>query len=164
MKFFPRHSSEESPKARALRMVLLVCVFGAVLWGFWHNSQRRLEELATREVLRDETGTLTRADRDALAARARLFKSRYGLALKVRVYRQAPALRPSGPGEVVLELAPERREVMLTLPPLVLRAVGRDAVRRVEDGFAPYFAAGAWQKGLFPALDALQTAIDEVSR
>lgn len=169
MRLFSCRSGEpghvpESSKSRALRMVLLVCVFGAVFWGFWGNSQRRLEELGRRSVLYDETGELTKADKEVLFARARVFQSVYGLRLNVRVHTKASSLREATHHDIFLDIAPARGEVIVTLPPLLQRAAGERAIRDVEDAFLPYFAAGTWQKGLPAALDRLQTVMSEVFR
>ena len=157
-------SAPESPKGRALRMVLLICVFAAVLWGFWHNSQRRFEDMGRQNLLRDETGELTKADKEALFARARVFQSTHGLSLKVHVHTGSSGVREASPRDIFLDISPARREVILTLPPMARRALGMDFVREVEDAFAPYFAQGAWKKALPAALDLLQTKMNEVSR
>lgn len=169
MRLFPqrgttRDATRESPKGRLLRMLLLAGVFALVLWGFWSNSQRRLEDLGRQNVLRDATGEFTQAEKEALFAKARFFQSAYGLALKVQVHKGSSSLREATPRDVFLDIAPARREVILTLPPLVRRAVGEGFVTKVEDVFIPYFAAGTWKKALPAALDLLQTKMDEVSR
>lgn len=167
--FFPHRdtacdAARESSKGRLLRMLLLAGVFALVLWGFWSNSQRRLEELGRQSVLRDATGEFTQAEKEALFAKARFFQSTYGLALKVQVHKEPSALREATPRDIFLDIAPARREVILTLPPLVRRAVGEGFITKVEDIFIPYFEAGIWKKALPAALDVLQTKLDEVSR
>ena len=169
MRLFPQRGTTrgivlESSKGRALRVLLLAGVFAAVLWGFWSNSQRRLEDLGRQNVLHDATGEITKAEKEALFAKARFFQTAYGLALKVQVHKGSSALREATPRDIFLDIAPARREVILTLPPLVRRAVGEGFVTKVEDAFIPYFEAGTWKKALPAVLDILQTKMDEVSR
>lgn len=159
-----RDTTRESPKGRLLRMLLLAGVFALVLWSFWSNSQRRLEDLGRQGALRDATGEFTQAEKEALFARARFFQSAYGLTLKIHVHKGSSALREATPRDVFLDIAPARREVILTLPPLVRRAVGEGFAAKVEDAFIPYFEAGTWKEALPAALNLLQTKMDEVSR
>ena len=148
---------------RRLQPLLLALVFVLVCWAFWQNTQRRLEDLSVQNSFSDETGTLDAGQKAMVRDYILAFRRETGLNLQVHVLLRPPVLAPSG-GVIYLDILPRQRQLTLTLPPLVRRAVGESFVTDFEAAFAPYFQQEAWAQGLAPALRVLYAKLTEVTR
>ncbi len=168
MAAFPRYGGRfprnESGALRVFRPVLLTAVLLAVCWGFWSNSQKRLDRLAVQNLFSDETGSLNDAQRDMVLEQIRAVRRESGLVLEVHILRAPPPLERHDGNRVYLDLVPSRRRAYLVLPPLVRRAAGDGFARDVERGLEQDFIGGRWQDGLEPALRGIRNTLRGVTR
>jgi hypothetical protein len=148
-----------------LRFVGLVLVVGLCGWGFWANSQRQMDRLNSRLGLGDQDKLLTEPQRMQVQAFITTLRQRYGIEARVQVTSAAP-LPPSPEDKdagktLFIGLSPTQKIAVVTLPPLVDRALGPDFARQLaEEHFPFYFTPGKnWQKGLLLALDLIETRL-----
>ena len=153
--------SAHTPARRLLRLVLLVCVFGAVVFAFWHSNQRTMQQLRARQAIHDATGTLSEAQLGALKAFAANLERDYGLELRLQVVRGA--LTPPDPeaDRLYIGIAPEARAAQVQLPPLLARSLDPALTRRLTGGhFDTYWSGPGWPAGLMDALDTIAAELD----
>ena len=156
----PIHSAHPTTR-RLLRLALLVCVFGAVVFAFWHSNQRTMQQLRARQAIHDATGTLSKAQLDALKAFAASLERDYGLELRLQVVRGT--LTPPDPeaDRLYIGLAPAARAAQVQLPPLLVRSLDPALARRLTGGhFDTYWGGPGWPAGLMDALAAIAIELD----
>ena len=84
-----RHQYEEGPWQRFFRIVIIVLMFCAVLWGFWMNSERQLNKIRRSSPNRiDSTNTLTEAQLQALAGYLMHFEESNGISMSISIRNQ----------------------------------------------------------------------------
>lgn len=149
---------------RGLRPIFLAIVLAAVCWGFWTNSQRRMETIAMQGLFSDEADALTGEHRAVVLQHLLSFKKDFGIPLEVHIRKRPPALADHNPSRMYLDVVPEVGRAYLFLPPLVRHAVGEEFVRDLEVSFRQDFASGDWRPGLISAILALRAKLAEVTR
>lgn len=153
------------PKARRVfRPFFLVIIVTAVCWGFWNNTERRMDLLAGRSLFSDETESVSAAQRDELIELLKTFKKDFGVSLEVHVRKKPPELNAGDSSKMYFDIVPSQNRAYMHLPPLVRHAVGPDFIRDMEISFAQDFAAGDWRISLVPAVLALRNKLAEVTR
>ena len=75
-----RHEYEEGPWQRFFRIVIIVLMFGAVLLGFWMNSERQLNKIRRLSPNRiDSTNTLRKEQLQVPAGYSEHIQELYGI-------------------------------------------------------------------------------------
>lgn len=142
-----------TPGEQFLRFVALIGIFVGAGWLFWLNAEDSMEKIEAKGTVVDMGDALNSEQRQMLRDMGKLFKSEFGLELKVQV--SVKHLQPPPPDgkTIYFGINPQTRRVELQLPPLVGNALGP---RFIEDltrnHFTPYFDRDAWPEGLLQAL------------
>ena len=167
MIFIPRRGGGSGPWLRGktpgeqfLRFILLICVFGLVIWLFWQQSEKTMKQLAARGAIWDQTEQLTKGEKDALREFASMFKDDFGLELRLNVVTTDVVLPDLDSKTIFIGLNPETRQVLVEFPPLVRRALGTDFLYSLQnEHFTPYFEEGKWPEGLFQGVNRIWEAM-----
>lgn len=143
-----------------LRFMGLLAVFGATAWLFWQNSRSSMEQIEARGTLVDPGEAFSSEQRQTLRDLAKIFKSEYGIELKVHVDpRRAEPPEPDGK-TLFISVNSQSGQVDIALPPLVAAAFGADLVQGLRDKhLVPGFADGSWPQGLLNALQDMLRAL-----
>lgn len=155
----------KGPLEHLLRLLGVLLVVSLTLWGFWANSQRQAERLNARLGLGDTLRQLSESERDQVQAFITDLRTRYGIETRVQIAEDeiSPPDQdgPAAGKTLFLGISPARRTALVILPPLVLRALGPDFARQLEQEHFPFhFGPGKrWQQGLLLALDLVQTRL-----
>ncbi len=148
---------------RVLRFVGLFAVIIVVMWLFWKNSEHTMRKIQSRGAVVDQTGTLTQEQKKALGDFAQLFKSDYGLELKIFVAEDHLSYPDLDAKTIFIGLVPSRTEAVVELPPLLAKALGPDLARTLtQDHFPHFYETGQWPQGLAMALERLWDAMQHV--
>ncbi len=143
MIFFPRFRALRTsrPKGtlpqRLARGVMLGCILALVVWAFNANVRNRLAKVREDAVVRDEIGLVSEKDRKQFADLSQAFEKNFGVALSIRILRG----EPPAPGEetpmraIIISLYPQPKAARISLPPLVLAAVGEPLRRELEQQY-----------------------------
>lgn len=167
MSQYRRTSDPKRAKAsarRPFRPFFLLIIVLAVCWGFWNNTERRIDLIVGQSLFSDETQTVSAAQRDELVELLKTFKRDFGVSLEVHVRKKPPPLNAGDTSKLYFDIVPSQGRVYMTLPPLVRHAVGPEFIRDMELSFAQDFAAGDWRISLIPAVLALRNKLAEVTR
>ena len=151
----------QSPLEHMIRLGALLLVVGAVVLGFWKNSERNMERLNASLGLSDEVLGLSADERDHVQAFITTLRKDYGIEARVQVSRSRPTAPEPDGKTLYLGIGPEEKTAVVQLPPLVARSLGPDFARQLEQEHFPfYFAPGkSWQKGLLLALDLIESRL-----
>lgn len=151
----------QSPLENILRLAGLLLVLGAVVLGFWKNSERNMVRLNASLGLNDEVRGLSEDEREHVRAFIAALRERYGLEARVQVTGGRPQPPPPDGKTLYVGLGITDRTAQVQLPPLVARALGPDFARQLEAEHFPFhFAPGrSWQKGLLLALDLMESRL-----
>lgn len=151
----------QNPLENVLRLAGLLLVLGAVVFGFWKNSERNMERLNASLGLSDEVRGLSQDERDHVQDFIAALRKDYGLEARVQVAR-AGLTPPSADGKTLfIGLCPEEKTALVQLPPLAASALGPDFARQLMTEHFPFhFAPGRrWQQGLLLALDLVESRL-----
>ena len=165
-----RRNREKEPggrgirKSRVYRPVFLMLILAAVCWGFWSNSQKRLDAIVAQTLFTDETGSVQAGQKEEILKLLKPFKKDFGVPLEMHIRKTPPSLDAKDASRMYIDIVPSRNRAHLYLPPLVRHAVGPEFIRDMERSFAQDFAAGDWQISLVPAILALRNKLAEVTR
>jgi hypothetical protein len=143
-----------------LRFMGLMAVFGATAWLFWENSRSSMEHIEARGTLVDPGEVFSSEQRQTLRDLAKIFKSEYGIELKVHV--DPRRAEPPDPDGKTLFISVDSRagQVDIALPPLVAAALGSELIQGLRDKhLVPGFADGSWPQGLLNALQDMLRAL-----
>lgn len=162
MRFF--FSKNKRAKGRIFRPFVLLAVFMLAGYGFWVNNNKRMETIVLAGMFTDESGTVSKDDKATVLSYLRDFKKRFGTPLTVAVLTRPPQLGRHEAGRIYLDIMPEQRLALLTLPPIIRRAAGPTFPQEVEDAFARGFAEGTWQKDILPAVIIIRNKMTELSQ
>lgn len=149
---------------RPFRPFFLVIIVLAVCWGFWNNTERRIDMIVGQGLFSDETQSVSAEQRDELIEYLKAFKKDFGVSLEIHIRKKPPALNAGDSSKMYFDIVPSQGRAYMTLPPLVRHAVGPDFIRDMELSFAQDFAAGDWRISLVPAVLALRNKLAEVTR
>lgn len=151
----------QSPLEHLVRLGALILVMGAVVLGFWKNSERNLERLNARLGLSDEVLGFSTDERAHVQAFITALRKDYGIEARVQVSQGKPAPPEPDGKTLYVGISPQEKIAVVQLPPLVARALGPDFSRQLEQEHFPFhFAPGkSWQKGLLLALDLMQSRL-----
>jgi hypothetical protein len=158
---------------RVFRPVFLICIMALACWGFWSNSQKRINALTLQTLFTDETQSVSAQQKEEVLALLKTFKKDFGVPLEMHIRKTPPALAAQGTtpvsdaqdaSRIYIDIVPSQSRAYLFLPPLVRHAVGPAFIRDMERSFAQDFAAGDWRISLVPAILALRNKLAEVTR
>ena len=110
-------------REKAIRSVLLVALFALCGVGFWFHFEQRFAQIEAEHAFQDETGTVTRAQREILAEYADRLRQAWGVKTLVHIRREsvpAPKLKTD---TLFVGVAPGRRLALVLAPPLVKKAL-----------------------------------------
>ena len=151
-------------KGKVFRPVILMLILAAVCWGFWTNSQKRIEAIAVQGLFSDETGSVPAEQKERIQDLLKSFKKDFGVPLEMHIRKQPPGLDSKDSSRIYIDIVPSQGRAYLSLPPLVRHAVGVEFIRDMERSFAQDFAAGDWRVSLVPSILALKNKLAEVTR
>lgn len=145
---------------KALRMVLLVAIFGGVIWAFWYNTERTLDRLEQEQRVYDQTKSLT-PDQKALIKRfADGLKDEFGMQLKLAIRTDGLEIPDEDSKTLFVGVNPAARELILRFPPLLERAIGEEVKRDFlanQDAF--FWGSGSegddWREGVVLLLSTI---------
>lgn len=150
---FPRFSQMHFPGLKGQtfaqrfgRGVMLGCVLALAAWAFWTNVGHRLQGIKEDAVLRDELSMVREEDRQQFIRLSAAFEQNFGVALSLKILRafpEAPADSSLGSAlagaaanasmrHILVEIAPRQAAARISLPPLVLTAVGEPLRQELE--------------------------------
>jgi hypothetical protein len=163
-----RFSQKEEPReirrSKVFRPFFLAIIFAAVFWGFWTNSQRRIESIAMQGIFKDKVKAFSAEQKAEVLQYLKTFKKNFGIPLEVNILSRPPAVSGNDTTRIYLDVVPSQGRAYLHLPPLVRNAVGKDFIRDMEISFAQDFAAGNWRVNLVSAILALRMKLAEVTK
>ena len=114
-----------------LRVLLMLLIFCAVIWGFWQNTENQLKEISSRGNVWDEPAVLTPEERRGLQEMINEFKSRYGTDVRMDIIG-TPLQKPKTERPLIyLGIQQETGEVLVSLPPLLRKALGDDFAQKL---------------------------------
>lgn len=151
-------------RGRVFRPVILMLILAAVCWGFWTNSQKRMDSIVGQALFTDETQSVSAAQKEEIQDLLKNFKKDFGVPLEMHIRKKPPALAAQDTSRMYIDIVPSQSRAYLFLPPLVRHAVGQAFIQDMERSFAQDFAAGDWRISLVPAILALGNKLAEVTR
>jgi hypothetical protein len=151
-------------RGRVFRPVILMLVLAAVCWGFWTNSQKRMDALVGQALFTDETRSVPAARQEEIRNLLKQFAKDFGVPLEMHIRKKSPGIESQDASRMYLDIVPSQCRAYLFLPPLVRHAVGPAFIRDMERSFAQDFAAGDWRISLVPAVLVLRNKLAEVTR
>lgn len=162
--FHPSDNPYSFRRRSPLRPVFLALVIAGVCWGFWNNSENRLESLINQGLLADQTKALSPAHKEEILNLLKTFKKDVGIPLEINILKTPPGINDHNASRIYLDIVPAQGRAYLFLPPLVRRAVGEEFRLNMEEALRRDFTSGDWRQGLIPAIQALRAKIGQVTR
>jgi hypothetical protein len=136
-----------------LRSLGVIFVFLGVIWLFWKHNERTLDMLESQQVVQDRVDALSDKQRKSVRDLARAMESRFGLELRLVIAAEKMRIPVAGTRTIFIGIVPRAEQVVVVLPPLVERALGREFAEHLRhEHFRPYWDDQDWQKGLGEAL------------
>lgn len=153
--FFPS-SDRYSPLEKLIRFMALIAIFGVVIWAFWKNNERTLDELEARRAISGAKDVLSQEQYQFVRGFASSLKERYGLEFKLRITPE-PVQQPElDPKTVFIGISPENEQVVVEFPPLLARALGDDYLNQLRDEyFRDFWQQNEWKNALVMALASI---------
>jgi hypothetical protein len=153
-KIFRPDDRVRSPGEHFLRVMLLITVFVGIGWLYTQHFDATIKEIESRGAVYDETGTLTKEQKQVFRAFVSEFKDEFGLELKLTATKESIVVPPMDSKTMFFGVNPERRQVVVEFPPLVEKALGKDFVHSlVIEHFPASFDEKNWPRGLAEALN-----------
>lgn len=119
---------KHKPPRSGLRKLLLLLVFMGVIWAFWENTQRQINQLSSHLNIWEDPQVLTENEKTALQDMISEFKSKYGIDVRMEIL-EAPLHKPiNGTPLIYLGLNPRTGEALVSIPSWL----------RLEPGFDNY--------------------------
>lgn len=119
----------------AWRSLLLVFIICGVTWAFWQNTQKQVNILNERMSVWDDPVVLSSDERNALRDMIGEFKARYGMEVRMEIISEQ-LKRPSSEKPIIyLGINQETEEVMVSLPPLLRKALGPEFSAQLEQDY-----------------------------
>lgn len=135
----------ETPKEKAIRTILLVLVFAAVIWAFMKNNERVIEHLNMDGAVYDETKTLDSDQKKFIVSFTRSLRDEYGLDCKIQIFGGDFVVPELDAKTMYIGLAPSIKEVELRFPPIMRQALGPEFIESLKTTFLfPSFEEGDW--------------------
>lgn len=151
-------------RGRVFRPAILMLILAGVCWGFWTNSQKRMDAIVGQALFTDETQSVSAAQKKEIQDLLKNFKKDFGVPLEMHIRKTPPSISAQDTSRMYIDVVPSQNRAYLSLPPLVRHAVGPAFIRDMERSFAQDFAAGDWRISLVPAILALGNKLAEVTR
>lgn len=125
-----------------------------LIWNQQRDRSASLEQAMHEDAaLLDETGALDDATRRFVQRFAEGLERDFAQKAVIRVFRGEIVVPDLDNRTMFLGLAPASRQVIVSFPPIMRRALGADFERKLmTEHFPPYFASGDWPLGLKTAL------------
>lgn len=152
-KIFRPADRERTPGEHFLRIMLLITVFVGIGWLYTKHFDATIKEIESRGAVYDETGTLTKEQKQVFRGFVSEFKDEFGLELKLTATKESIIVPPMDSKTMFFGVNPERRQVVVEFPPLVEKALGKDFVHGlITEHFPHSFDENNWPRGLAEAL------------
>ncbi len=154
----------ETPKEKAIRSLLLVLVFAAVIWAFMENNQRVIERLNLDGAVYDETKTLDKDQKKFISAFAKSLREEYGLDCKIQIYGGDFVVPELDAKTMYIGIAPAINAVELRFPPMMRQALGSEFIDSLTQTFLlPSFEQGDWPMAIQEVLVEVFNKLDELN-
>lgn len=125
-----------------------------LIWNQQRDREASLEQAMHEDApLLDETATLSTEDRNFVERFALALERDFGQKAVVRVFQGEIIVPDLDNRTMFLGIAPEKKQVIVSFPPIMRRALGAEFERGLmTTHFPQHFAAGDWPLGLKTAL------------
>ncbi len=112
-----------------IRMFGFVGVIIACAVAFWFNFERRFEEINERTVFASLSDLMTSEEKKVLVAKARQLEESWGFDVKMEVEPEGVYASSIPSNTLYIAFAPKLGQAMVTVPPLVKRAIPEESLR-----------------------------------
>ncbi len=144
-------------QSSTFRIFVTVLLFVVVGLFFWKNYERSMDVILSSHLVRDETGTLSREQKDELSSFAMGLQDRFGFGLQIRVFEHFVEKPEPDSRVIFMGVSPAFQEVEIVWPPVLRRALPEDFTRHMEEEhFEEYWQGENWSRGLYQALHMLK--------
>ncbi len=155
----------ESKKEKIIRTILLLLVFGAVIWAFSVNNNRVVDRLNQESAIYDETGTLTKEQKKFITSFTRTIKDEFGIASRIQIFGGDFVVPELDSKTLYIGLAPSINEVQIRFPVLLRTALGPDFAEKLKtEHFLPSFKYNDWAEEMQVVLIAIFDKLDQLNK
>lgn len=155
----------ESKKEKIIRSILLILVFGAVIWAFSVNNERVVDRLNRESVIYDETKTLTNEQKKFITSFTRTLKDEFGLESRIQIFNGDFVVPELNAKTLYIGLSPSINEVQIRFPGLIRTALGPDFAEKLKtEHFLPSFKYNDWAEEMQVVLIAIFDRLDQLNK
>ncbi len=156
----PRHQS--SPFVGMLRTVGVVIVFFIAGILFWKSYENTLEKITSRQIIYDQTKTLSKSQKKILYDFRRYIKDIYGLDFKVNINNRHIIMPKNLSKTLFIGICPPKGRAVIFFPVLLKRALPKDFVEYMEVKYCKeYLSKDSWPIGL---INGVKLIYDQLNR
>lgn len=162
-----RHFPSPSYEGRTSfgRIILMVLVFGVMVWAFWANSERYTTKFSAAGRYSDEIGAFSEAQSQEIIQIIGRFSRNMQVKLRVRAQEGVFTSADAPEGEVLFGIAPAHKQVVIFMPALWRSALGEGFVHQIRSGIMePSFEDGTWREATIKALLLMENRFTALAR
>jgi len=151
-------------KEKAVRSILLMLVFAAVIWAFTKNNERVVNVLNQQAAVYDETKTLDTAQKKFIVSFTRAIKDEFGLDSKIQIYGGDFVVPELDSKTMYIGLAPAINEVQIRFPAMMRQALGEEFIEQLKtENFLPSFKYNDWPQEIQVVLVAIFDRLTQIN-
>lgn len=155
----------DTPKEKAIRSLLLVLIFAAVVWAFMENNKRVVDRLNRESAVYDETKRLDNDQKKFIVSFTKSLREEFGLESQIQIFGGDFVVPELDNKTLYIGIAPPIKEVEIRFPPIVKQAVGTEFIEMLRtDHFLPSFENDDWPQELQIVLATIFNKLTELEQ
>lgn len=148
-----------------VRVIFMMILFASLVWAFWANSERYVYKFSADARVADELNAFDAPLRKEIVGIIARFDKKFQVKLNVVTSKTLFTSVSAKDGEMLLGLCPDKRQMVLLMPPLWRTAVGEGLILQLKEGMMePAFDRGDWPQAVPKVLLLLEQRLETMSR